>query len=628
MIEIRMPDCYLLAATPIPWLCWLGGSTRSPITRWLPLTAALLGLSQTYAMPAFAAPKSHTTTVKRVSQAPPLRPSIQQGSQIVLNGRAFSAPWIQWPSSSTHIGISDAGLLQILGVELLNTNDASRQPIQWFSDPTASPLDLPTQLTGPFRYLDITELAQRSNWQVQPQGATLRISSPSATVMGLRQGKQPWGDRLVIELDRATPWQVDQQNQDITLSLDAQVPAALLQSFKPTPGNRLKTISIESGSNQTRIHLSVIGTARPRVWSLPNPNRLVVDLRPDVAVDRDILWAPGLRWRTQILTIGAAQFPVNWLVVNPRQPGLTLKPILPNLNTLAGTAPLVRTAQQAQVAAAINGGFFNRNNQFPLGAIRLDGRWLSGPILGRGAIAWNVGGDIKIDRLALQETIILPNGQRLPLTHLNSAYVEAGIARYTPDWGSTYTPFSDNEILVTVQNDRVTNQQPGGTGNRLTASIPPNGYLLVLRSNSTAASMLTVGTVLRLETATIPAAFSRFQQIIAAGPLLLQNRQIVLNPQIEKFSNAFAIEQANRSAIGQTVDGSLLIVAVHTDLNGNGATLTDIAQILQQLGAVDALNLDGGSSTTLYLGGQLLDRSPRTAARVHDGIGVFIQPDR
>jgi len=44
------------------------------------------------------------------------------------------------------------------------------------------------------------------------------------------------------------------------------------------------------------------------------------------------------------------------------------------------------------------------------------------------------------------------------------------------------------------------------------------------------------------------------------------------------------------------------------------------------MGAVEALNLDGGSSTSLYLGGSLLDRPPSTAARVHNAIGIFIQP--
>jgi exopolysaccharide biosynthesis protein len=42
------------------------------------------------------------------------------------------------------------------------------------------------------------------------------------------------------------------------------------------------------------------------------------------------------------------------------------------------------------------------------------------------------------------------------------------------------------------------------------------------------------------------------------------------------------------------------------------------------LGSTDALNLDGGSSTALYLGGRLINRSPRTAARVNNGIGLFL----
>ncbi|MBW4579434.1 MAG: phosphodiester glycosidase family protein [Tildeniella nuda ZEHNDER 1965/U140] len=580
---------------------------------------------------AIAAPEYSQASLSqrdRISQATPLPAPSQQGNQILLNGRTLSAAWVQWSTNGQRFGISDAGLSQVIGVELLNTADATRQPVQWFSDPTTAPLNLPTWLTRTLRYLDITELAQRSGWQLQANGATLQITSPSATVLGIRQSRQPWGDRLVLDLDRSAPWQVDQQNQEVILTLDAQIPAALLQNFKPGMGNQLKAISVEPSANQTRIRLSLSSPMRPRVWSLPNANRLIVDVRPDAMVDRDILWAPGLRWRTQTLTVGTARFPVIWLAIDPRQPGVSLKPILPNLASLAGIAPLLRTAQQAQVAAAINGGFFNRNNQFPLGAVRLDGRWLSGPILGRGAIAWNASGDTKFDRLMLQEALITPNGQRLTLTHLNSAYIQAGIARYTGDWGTRYSPISDNEILVTVQNDRVINQLSSGAVGSTELPIPTNGYLLVLRSNRNALASLPVGASLRLETMVTPPEFSRYEQIIGGGPLLVRNRQIVLNPKAEQFSNAFAIEQANRSAIGQAADGNLLLVTVHNNLDGTGATLTDIAQIMQQMGAVNALNLDGGSSTTLYLGGQLLDRLPRTAARVHNGIGVLIQPNR
>ncbi len=624
----------------VQFVAWSLGdrSQRSHHAQRLPFIIGLLALS-------FSVPQGHAVAAhahrqalqnqsrkqplpsqsRSVSQVPSLPAPSQQGTQILLNGRALPAAWVQWAQGGQQFGISDAGLSQAIGVELLNSADATKQPVQWFSDPIAAPLKLTTRLTGALRYLDITDLAQRSGWQLRANGAVLQITSPLATVIAVRQSKQPWGDRLVLELDRSAPWQVDQQNQEVILTLDAQLPATLLQSFKPAAGNRLKAISIEPGTNQTRLRLSLSSALRPRVWSLPNTNRLIVDLRPDATVDRDILWAPGLRWHTQTLTIGTARFPVIWLAVDPRQPGVSLKPILPNPGTLAGTAPLLRTAQQAQVAAAINGGFFNRNNQLPLGAVRLDGRWLSGPILGRGAIAWNAGGDAKIDRLTLQETIVT-NKQRLPLTHLNSAYVQAGVARYTNGWGSSYSPLTDNEILVIVQNNKVVSQQPIGVAGSTAMPIPATGYLLAVRSNRNAATALTVGTMLQLETAVTPTEFSRYDQIIGGGPLLLQNRQIVLDAKAEQFSHAFAIEQASRSAIGQTADGKLLIAAVHTDLDGNGATLTAIAQIMQQLGAVNALNLDGGSSTTLYLGGQLLDRLPRNAARVHNGIGVVIQP--
>jgi exopolysaccharide biosynthesis protein len=113
---------------------------------------------------------------------------------------------------------------------------------------------------------------------------------------------------------------------------------------------------------------------------------------------------------------------------------------------------------------------------------------------------------------------------------------------------------------------------------------------------------------------------------LGAGPLLVKNSRIVLNAQGETFSQAFIQQQASRSAIGITQNGQLIIAAVHDRSYGKGPTLTEIAQIMQRLGAVDALNLDGGSSTGLYLGGELLDRSPRSAARIHNGLGVFLQP--
>ena len=86
--------------------------------------------------------------------------------------------------------------------------------------------------------------------------------------------------------------------------------------------------------------------------------------------------------------------------------------------------------------------------------------------------------------------------------------------------------------------------------------------------------------------------------------------------------------QAVRSSICTTPTGNLMIAAVHNRAGGGGPTLAEQAQLMQTMGCINALNLDGGSSTSLYLGGQLLDRSPNTAARVHNGIGIFLSPKK
>ncbi len=553
-------------------------------------------------------------------------PPVRQGAQILLNGQMVSESWSQWQDDSgLRIGISDRALLSTFGIQLLSANTATQQPIQWFTQPNLQPSALSTRIMSSLRYLDVTDLAAQNGWRMQVADSVLKITPSVVKVSAIRHSQPDWGDRIVIELDRSTPWQTDATNQDVVLTLNAQTTPDILQQIKTISGTYVQSVSVEPSPNQTRVRLSLVNSIQPRIWSLANPDRIVVDVRPDSLIERNVLWAPGLRWRQQTVAIGSNRVPATWLELDPRQPGLSLKPIVPNLSSMMGIAPLAQTAKQAQAIAAINGGFFNRIRQLPLGAIRLDGRWLSGPILNRGAIAWDDLGNFAFNRLTLQETLTTSTGQRLPITHLNSGYIQAGVARYTPDWGTVYIPLSDNELIISVQNNGVVSQQPLAKAGIAGVPIPTNGYLLVLRSNQSSAAALSPGTSLQLESSTEPAEIRRYPYILGAGPLLIQNAQIVVNPKIEGFSNAFATEAAPRSAIAQTNAGQILLVTAYTKLNGSALTLTEMAQLLQQIGAVNALNLDGGSSTTLYLGGQVVDRPPNSAARVHSGIGIFLR---
>ncbi|MBN3886293.1 MAG: phosphodiester glycosidase family protein [Nostoc sp. JL34] len=672
---VKMPNC-----------CQSGISERKFFRATVsPILLTVLCLTNTSATKAQESPKT-TKSIPIISQspAPPLTGVAFSGNQISLNGRTLAGTWLQRPGKSGQVTthLSDGAFRQLIGVNFLNSSNSAKQPIQWFSSVT-TPLVLATRLLGAYRYLDITNFAQTSGWQIQANGNTLVIATPKTQITNIVQSQEPpeasaplQQNRILVNLDRPTPWQVAQgsaiaklqtpssdpdtptpkpttpPNRQWTVTLDGIADPVLIERYTPQPPaaptllpNLLKQLSpatptqpilpapepliqkVEVVKNQTVISLSVPFGLSPQVSTVANPNRLIIDIRPDPLEERDITWAPGLRWRQHYVNLGTERFPVVWLEVNPRKFGIMLKPMWASPDGLAGTAPLIQTAQRYLAVAGINGGYFNRNNRLPLGAIRRDSQWLSGPILNRGVIAWNDSGQFYFGRLTLEETLIAANDQRLPILFLNSGYVQSGIARYTSAWGSTYTPLTDNEIILVVQKDQITNQLPGGKVGGTAVPIPQDGYLLTLRANAaSAASQLPIGSAVSISSATTPVDFSRYPYIIGAGPLLVQNRQIVLDAKGEKFSNAFIAEKAIRSGICTTATGTLMITATHNRVGGYGPNLAEHAQLMQLMGCVNALNLDGGSSTSLYLGGQLLDRSPSTAARVHNGIGIFLQP--
>jgi exopolysaccharide biosynthesis protein len=65
---------------------------------------------------------------------------------------------------------------------------------------------------------------------------------------------------------------------------------------------------------------------------------------------------------------------------------------------------------------------------------------------------------------------------------------------------------------------------------------------------------------------------------------------------------------APRTAIGQRMDGSIILLAIDGRTSKSfGASLKDIQNIMLEYGAYNASNLDGGSSTTMYYNGNIIN---------------------
>ncbi|MEB3293054.1 MAG: phosphodiester glycosidase family protein [Synechococcales bacterium] len=95
----------------------------------------------------------------------------------------------------------------------------------------------------------------------------------------------------------------------------------------------------------------------------------------------------------------------------------------------------------------------------------------------------------------------------------------------------------------------------------------------------------------------------RVMDAVGAGPQLLP--QLTAEREgfwdAERGRDAIGLHQPNaRSAIGLTAQGEVILVMVEQSQPGGGMTLPQVAQLMQQLGALQALNLDGGTSSALY----------------------------
>jgi Phosphodiester glycosidase len=105
--------------------------------------------------------------------------------------------------------------------------------------------------------------------------------------------------------------------------------------------------------------------------------------------------------------------------------------------------------------------------------------------------------------------------------------------------------------------------------------------------------------------------------LLQAGPLLVRSGHVVyvdgqdcegFSASAHQFDSDITAERHPRAALGVT-DRHLLAVACDGRARGDaGLTLGELALALTEFGAIDALNLDGGGSTSLVCSGRLRNR--------------------
>lgn len=270
-------------------------------------------------------------------------------------------------------------------------------------------------------------------------------------------------------------------------------------------------------------------------------------------------------------------------------------------------APLTTLA--GQTVAAINGDFFDIDDT---GAARGISKSPTRGLLQAPTTGWNnaffmtpagrVGiGPLTVDNRILEFPSVRVSGLNTPTVAADSVGV------YSDRWGATVNADSvtggdrDMRTVVVAATGRVVLNAP-----TVTRSVPRGGYVLVGRG-AAVAQLLTMppGTVVtpRSSVNGNPAL------VVGGSGLLLRGGAI---------ANRADTTLAPRTFIAYDRDANLLFLVVIDGRStmSRGATHLEAAGIAQLLGAEEAINMDGGGSTTMlaYVAGKV-----RVANRPSDG---------
>ena len=295
---------------------------------------------------------------------------------------------------------------------------------------------------------------------------------------------------------------------------------------------------------------------------------------------------------------------VNARVVEIPQGAARAKMVLGN-NFIGGTEELASLALRSGAVAAINGTFFEayHGRPDPWNAIINNGKVLHVQHSGT-AIGFTDSGQVKMDPVNMEMECGLNGNYNtwfcFGINHTPQGGDEIWV--YTPERGATIG--FNYGISVVVDNGKVT---------RITrdedVAIPANGFVInCTGAHERVASIFKVGDEVdyRIRFDNTQSDWSDVVTAVGAGPRLVTNGQISVNPQAEGFTEAKITQGGGaRSAIGVKADGTMLLVTVPA------ATVYQLADAMYKLGAYNAMNLDGGASSGLWFKGKYVNRPGR-----------------
>jgi hypothetical protein len=308
-------------------------------------------------------------------------------------------------------------------------------------------------------------------------------------------------------------------------------------------------------------------------------------------------------------------------------------------DTVLGLETVPDMARRSLATAAINGGFFLPTGE-PAGLLKIDGELVSEVVPHRGAVAlvpgrFGHGPRLMFDQVSASVVVDVGSGKsrlELPVDAVDTVRAPGALVLFTPRfWTDTRTPcdggsefiLDGNPLAVAERRDKMCSSAIPRTGAVL-ASGPgvPAERLARLAIGEPVHTRVVYSTL----NGTKPADWDDAPNIVGGVGLLASGGKLLKDWDPEKARDGFTTERHPRTVIGRAGDGRIWLITVDGRNNtlSLGMNFAELQALVTRLGLVDALNLDGGGSTTMFVQGAIVNHPSDAGGprRVSDAIVV------
>lgn len=321
--------------------------------------------------------------------------------------------------------------------------------------------------------------------------------------------------------------------------------------------------------------------------------------------------APGVSRRGGVWTTSDGPQAVELLDVNPATDGISFEVSRPSGGVRSLETVRSQAARQSvdghRVVAAINGDVWSTDSitgaHAPIGVAIHRGEILTATRLRHPTLGFDDGKAARMADVAVQTALTLPDGiTKVIVDRINKPRRTGDTILYSRRYGtSTATPSGGIEVVLT---GAALTLRPTGTWTATVVSVGgtagntaiPSGALVVSADgiNEAALKRLVKGQVVTLSTQ-ITAGWETVREAIGGREWLREDDAVSIRP-----VSGFTTSAHPRTAVGLRADGSLVLAEVDGRQPGYsiGVRAQDLAELLGEQGAVDAIMLDGGGSST------------------------------